>query len=76
MNAPRKRAFVIAGVKIVKGRGHDQRQHAVAEEFQPLVGARGIGAGMGERTIEKFAVLEGVAEFFFEGFGQGASAPG
>ena len=35
--------------------GDHQAQHPVAQKFQPLVGARGVGAGMGQRALQKRA---------------------
>ena len=47
----RQRAFGFVGIERMQFFGHDQPQHPVAEKFQPLVGARRIGAGMGQRAL-------------------------
>jgi len=46
--------------------GDDEAEHAVAEEFEALVGADRTGAGMGERTLEQRRIGEGVAEALFQ----------
>ena len=38
----------------------------IAEKFQPLVRGAGVGAGMSQRALEKFAILEDVAETRFQ----------
>ncbi len=42
-----------SGIERVQLFGHDQAQHPVAQEFQPLVGARRARAGMGQRALQK-----------------------
>jgi hypothetical protein len=46
--------------------GHEQAEHAVAEKFKALIGARGICAGMGERALQQIAIGEMMAEALFE----------
>ena len=58
MQLQRQRAFVSSGIAAMQLLGHDQAKHAVAQKFQPLVGAGGIGAGMGQRALEKRFVLK------------------
>ena len=62
----RQRAFGIIGIKRVEFFGDDQAQHPVAEKFQPLIGKRRMGAGMGERALQKLRIGKMVAEFLFE----------
>jgi hypothetical protein len=42
--------------------GDDQPEHAVAEEFQPLVGGMGGGAGVSQGPLEQSLVREEVAQ--------------
>jgi hypothetical protein len=44
----------------------DQPEHAVAQKFEALVRNARIGAGVRERALEQVAILEAVAEAFFE----------
>jgi hypothetical protein len=46
--------------------GNDQAEHAVAEEFETLVGNARVGAGMGQGALEKIAVLEDMSEALLE----------
>ncbi len=39
MHPARQRAFIFIGIAQIQGLGHHQRQHPVAQEFQPLIGA-------------------------------------
>ena len=64
VHPPGQRAFVLGGIAPVERFGHHQRQHPVAQELQPFVGMRGIGAGMGQRALEQVFVLKPVSELF------------
>lgn len=62
-------------------RGDGRAEDAVAQEFQPLVGAgarllAGERADMGERTLEQGTVAERVAEGGFERIEAGRVAAG
>jgi hypothetical protein len=46
--------------------GADQPEHAVAQEFQALVGGVGVGAGMSEGALQKRPVCENMSEPRFQ----------
>ena len=46
--------------------GDDKTEHAVAQEFEPLVGRLVARARMGERALQELPVGEDVTELFFQ----------
>ena len=69
--APSQFTLAFTGILCVQHFGHHEAKHAVTEEFKPLIGmdiARD-GTRMHERAGEKLAILEAVAKFRLEFFG-------
>jgi hypothetical protein len=60
MQTLRQRAFRLAGEQFGQPLGHDQAEHPVAEEFEPLVILRALAA-MGQRALEQVQVGRRVA---------------
>jgi len=62
----RERAFLIVSIQTMQVFRHDQPEHAVAKEFESLIGHLRVGAGMSQRALQQIAIRKFVAEPLFE----------
>ncbi len=62
----RERAFDIVRIARVQFLGDDQAEHAVADEFETLIGHLRVGAGMGQRALQQIAIRKDVPQPLFE----------
>jgi hypothetical protein len=62
----RQCAFGVGGIAGMQFLRDDQAEHAIAEEFETLIGSLCVGAGMGQRAAKQIAVAEDMPEALFE----------